>query len=248
MAIYAQKKSKSLEMALLNPTEVTELNLNGSSARKELPAEIAKLTNLKILRLYGCGLTSIAPEIGQLKNLETLDLGGNYLKTLPAEICSLTSLKDLSLKRNELQELPEEIGNLQNLTTLDLSNNKLTSLPLSFYMLKKLVILNLEWNQLSYISGQIKELSSLEILTLSRNNLEFIPDNVWFVPNLYSLNLYKCGAILTFPNNICDVPTCSTKARVAIIDFWHTPASLYKPICPYGDGGIRKGWYFSVKN
>ena len=244
----AQTKSKSLDGALTHPTEVTELNLNGSQARKTLPPEIAKLTNLKVLKLYGCGLDSLPKEIGQLKNLEVLDLGGNYLKKLPAEFCNLTNLKELNLKRNEIELLPDEIGNLKNLTSLDLSYNKLSSLPLSFYMLKKLIILNLDWNQLTYLSGQFIEMSSLEILNIGNNKLEYIPDKIWFAPKLYSLNLYKCGAMLTVPNNICDVPAFSTKARGANIDNWHVPGSFLFPKCPYGEGGIRNGWYIAVSN
>lgn len=238
----AQTKSKSLEGALTHPAEVTELNLNGSHERKALPADIAKLTNLKILKLYGCSLETICPEIGQLKNLEVLDLGGNYLKTLPAEIGNLPKLKELNLKRNGLTELPEEIGNLAGLTNLDLSYNKITSLPLGFYMLKNLVILNLEWNEIKYLSQQVKELSKLELMSLSNNKLESLPDSLWFTPKLYTLNLYKCGAMLSIPKNFCDVPLAfSTVERSVIIDKWHLPGSFIFPSCSYVNG-IRKGW------
>src|SRR6185503_7314949 len=98
--------------------------------------------------------------IGQLKNLEVIDLGGNYLKTLPAGFCNLIKLKELNLKRNEITVLPDEFGNLKNLTGLDLSYNKLATLPLSFFMLKKLIQLNLDWNELTYLFGQFKEMSS----------------------------------------------------------------------------------------
>ena len=237
-----EKKSHNLELALLNPEEITELNLNGSQDYKTLPPEIGKLKNLKILKMYGCGLRAVSPEIGNLKNLEVIDLGGNYLKTLPPEFCNITKLHELNLAGNELENLPEEMGNLQNLVSLDLSKNKLTVLPLSFYMLSRLAVLDLTMNQLQFLSPQSKDLVGLEVLNLSKNNLEYIPDKLWFAPRLYSLNLYKCGAMLSFPKDFCDIPSSEIKPRTALIDTWHAPASMTVPICTFGNNGMRKGW------
>ena len=242
----AQKKFRTLEGALLNPTEATELILSGSQDYKNLSPDIAKLTNLKILKLYGCGITKLTSAIGELKNLEVLDLGGNYLKILPPEICKLTKLRELSLQRNGLAELPDEIGNMVSLGQLDLSNNKLTSLPLSLYMLHYLFYLDLQFNELAYLSPQISMLTNLEVLDLSRNKLDNIPDKLWFTPKLYSLNLYKCGAMLSFPKDICNIPSSSIKPRGANIDSWHMQSGMVLPKCPFGNDGVRNGWYINV--
>jgi hypothetical protein len=72
---------------------------------------------------------AISPEIGNLINLQWLDMGGNNLTSLPAEIGNLVNLQDLSLSENNLSSVLAEIGNLTNLQALGLSDNNLSSLP-----------------------------------------------------------------------------------------------------------------------
>ena len=74
------------------------------------------------------GLTgNLPPQLGNLVNLETLDLRNNPGLTgnLPAELGNLTNLETLRLSNNpELTgNLPPQLGNLVNLETLDLRNN-----------------------------------------------------------------------------------------------------------------------------
>ena len=58
------------------------------------------------LSLYNLGITELPPEIGQLKDLEHLDLSFNQLKTLPATLAQLTNLRRLSIEYNQLTRLP----------------------------------------------------------------------------------------------------------------------------------------------
>jgi leucine-rich repeat protein SHOC2 len=57
-----------------------------------------------------------------------LTLWGNALETVPAEIGQLTQLEGLDLSMNPLSELPKEIVNLINLKTLYLPKLKLSIL------------------------------------------------------------------------------------------------------------------------
>ena len=247
-AAIAQKKYRTLEGALMNPDDATELILSGSQDYKTLPPEMAKLTKLKVLKMYGCGIQKLSPVIGELKNLEVLELGSNYLKSLPPEICKLTKLRELSIMRNELTELPADFGNMASLVQVDLSNNKLVSLPSSFYLLNNLLVLNLQFNELTSISPEIVRLSKLESLDISRNNLAEIPEKIWFTPNLFYLNMYKCGAMLTIPQDICSISSSSVKPRIAYIDTYHVPSSIVMPKCSFAPDGVRYGWYFNFND
>ena len=51
--------------------------------------------------------------IGQLSQLQRLDLGGNQLTALPEAIGQLSQLQRLDLSDNQLTALPEAIGQLQ---------------------------------------------------------------------------------------------------------------------------------------
>jgi internalin A len=74
-------------------------------------------------------LTNLPTEIGQLTNLQSLDLKVNQLTSLPAEIGQLTKLRSLDLSNNQLTGLPAGIGRLSNLQSLNLEGNQLPKLP-----------------------------------------------------------------------------------------------------------------------
>jgi len=87
------------------------------AARKILDAYKNKSTFLK---LVGCNLSSLPPQIGQLTALVELNLTNNQLSSLPPEIYKLTALTHLDLRDNNLSSLQHEIGKLTSLKTLDL--------------------------------------------------------------------------------------------------------------------------------
>jgi hypothetical protein len=113
------------------------------------------LENLRILRLYGAidprEYSSLKPipaskikdlpdTIGQLRNLEELDLGRNGLRTVPPAVASLRNLKRLLLDYNDIHELPAFIGELRNLQELSLLGNCGVSLPRSLSKLHELTV------------------------------------------------------------------------------------------------------------
>ena len=69
-----------------------------------------------VLKLQEFGLTGAVPaEVGRLSALRVLDLQGNQLTSLPAEIGQLASLEGLYINCNELTSVPAEIGQLASL-------------------------------------------------------------------------------------------------------------------------------------
>ncbi|XP_057420987.1 disease resistance protein RPS2-like [Lotus japonicus] len=73
------------------------LDLSYTSIR-DLPPSISNLKELKNFYLRGCDLfMELTPEIGQLKNLEELDLDGTFITYLPEYIGKLINLKRLTL-------------------------------------------------------------------------------------------------------------------------------------------------------
>lgn len=101
---------------------------------EELPADISKLSNLRHLTLY-CGsciqiepglmqmipaeqisLRELPPELGQLHQLETLDISYTAISELPPELEQLQRLRSLSMSGNQLKERPAFLDRMPSLT------------------------------------------------------------------------------------------------------------------------------------
>jgi hypothetical protein len=143
-----------------------------------LPKSIGNLTNLETLDLADNKLTALPDSIGNLTNLKILKLDMNDLKSLPESIGNLTNLKILNLYMNDLKSLPKSIGNLTNLETLDLYANKLKELPESIGNLTNLKTLDLEGNKLRELPESIGNLTNLETLVLYANKLKELPESI----------------------------------------------------------------------
>jgi Leucine-rich repeat (LRR) protein len=154
-----------------------------------LPTEIGQLKNLQWLNLWNNIITALPPEIGQLKTLEELYLSGNNLTELPPEIGQLQNLQEIQLHNNQLIALPREIGKLQNLQKLDLENNVLTILPPEIGKLQNLQKLDLENNVLTILPPEIGQLQNLQELDLRENQLTELPPEIGQLQNLEEISL-----------------------------------------------------------
>ena len=74
---------------------------------------------------------SLPDEIGDLKELVTLDLSYTNIKLLPDSVSNLHNLQFLLLGNSSIEEIPKWIGGLNKLQILTLSNLKIHSLPKS---------------------------------------------------------------------------------------------------------------------
>ena len=141
-----------------------------------IPAEIGNLQNLEVLDLSGNFLTGFIPaELNGLQRLETLWLEDNFLSgAIPPELSALTSLRYLNLGRNNLSGgVPAELGSLSQLQELHLWSNQLTGgIPPKLGNLTQLQRLSLSVNRLSgEIPPELGNLSQLTALWLSSNRL-----------------------------------------------------------------------------
>ncbi|CAK9181595.1 unnamed protein product [Ilex paraguariensis] len=164
-------------------------NLNGT-----IPSSIAKLKNLRELRLSWTNLSGPVPTfITQLTNLYLLDLSFNYLTgSIPPSLSQLTNLLAIRLDRNKLTgEIPDTFGKFTGtVPDLYLSHNQLTgTVPKSLGDLN-FTELDFSRNKLvgdiSFLFGRNK---TIQIVDFSRNMFEFNLSNVKFPASLTSLDL-----------------------------------------------------------
>jgi len=179
-----------------------------SSNKLTLPPEIGNLYNLEHLELYDNNLSSIPPEIGNLYNLQWLHLSGNNLTSVPYEIGNLHNLTSLDLSFNDLTNIPIDICYMNNLQSLWMDGNKLTSLPVEIESLSNLQALQLMHNDLTILPKTIGKLNKLNNLLLNDNKLTGLPNEIGYIgndPNSYP-NLDLAGnQLLSVPREITNV-------------------------------------------
>ncbi|XP_048537170.1 tyrosine-sulfated glycopeptide receptor 1-like [Triticum urartu] len=192
-------------------------NLNGT-----LPDELFKVTSLEHLSLPSNGLEGAINGISKLKNLITLDLGGNGLSgSIPESIGDLKRLEELHLEHNNMSgELPPALSNCTNLVTIDLKSNQFigeltkvnfTSLPNlkvldllynnftgtvpeSIYSCSRLTALRLSHNKFhGQLSERIGNLKSLSFLSLVKNSLTDITRTLQILRSCRSLTTLLIG-------------------------------------------------------
>ena len=117
------------------------------------------MTALQKLISHGSQLTALPSTIGQLKNLQFLDIAANQVSALPSEIGGLSSLNAFDLSANQVAALPAEIGNLQALADLNISSNPIAVLPAQIGGLKALQGLIADHCQIGAIPPEIGDLS-----------------------------------------------------------------------------------------
>ena len=167
-----------------------------------LPASIGNLTNLEELNIRTNSLTVLPVEFGRLTNLRVLNLNDNSLTAIPTEIGDLTNLEDLRLAVNSLTSIPREVGKLTRIKVLNLSLNPLTSsIPVEIGNLTALEDLRLSNSSLLSIPNQIGQLLNLRELYLSQNSLTTIPASIGNLRNLEKLELME-NSLISLPGGI----------------------------------------------
>ncbi len=138
-----------------------------------LPADIARLKNLKVLSVRNWRLDSLLTKITELKKLTCLDLISTGLSHLPIQVCELENLNSLHLAGNRILTLPPQIGKLVKLNILNLRYNGLAELPNEIRELKNLATLDVANNQFVNCPTQLSKLENLASLDFFNNPLSF---------------------------------------------------------------------------
>lgn len=158
--------------------------------------------------LPGCNLTgNIPPEIGDLTELEVLQLNNNNITgELPSELFSLRNLKDLNLQVNKIEgEIPNEIENLTNLEYIRLDDNNIEgSIPQCLTSLTKLKVVQLGGTNISgEIPSEIGNLTDLETLIINETQISgSIPESLTQLKKLNRLFLSFCNLNGNIPSQI----------------------------------------------
>ncbi|XP_044418797.1 tyrosine-sulfated glycopeptide receptor 1-like [Triticum aestivum] len=182
-------------------SKLRELRAGYNNLSGRLPDELFNATSLEYLSFANNGLYGVLDNnrIVNLRNLVTLDLGGNQFSgKIPDYIGQFKRLEEFHLNNNNMSgELPYALSNCTNLVTIDLKSNKLSgelsnvnfsklpnlrtldlwsnnftgTVPESMYSCSNLTALRLANNKLyGHLSSRIGNLKHLSFLSLGKNN------------------------------------------------------------------------------
>jgi len=200
----------------------SKFNRDASPYFHDCISSIGMLSKLQLLDLESSNIRSLPDNIGDLKDLHTLNLNSAiFLKSLPESIGDLKNLHTLRLAHvPNLESLPESIGGLTDLRNLDFDTDKITKLPNSIQNLSKLKVLRLgeniellpEWignlsnleeldvSDKTKLPDSIQNLSKLKVLRLGENT-ELLPEWIGNLSNLEELNIRNCEQIKKLPES-----------------------------------------------
>lgn len=115
----------------------------------------------------------ISRSLGQLEQLEMLDLSGNYLEGgLPLELSSLRRLVFVDVSLNMLSgSVVEAFSGLENVATLNLSSNRFNGTLIDFGVFPNMVEFNISNNSFTgQVNSRICSSSKIKLIDISKNH------------------------------------------------------------------------------
>ncbi|ETX11236.1 serine/threonine protein kinase [Marinomonas ushuaiensis DSM 15871] len=150
---------------LADSLEILDLSNNQLN---ELPDDLYRLINLRIIFCSNNLFTELPKVLGQCQKLEMIGFKSNQIQTVSSESLP-TWTRWLILTDNQITSLPEDFGRLTRVKKLALAGNRLTSLPDSIKQCESLELVRLAANQLTSFPMQILNLPRLAWLAFSGN-------------------------------------------------------------------------------
>jgi len=127
----------------------------------------------------------------------------NKLEILPSSIGNLSNVQTLNINNNNLSEVEFDCENMTSLKEISLCNNPLLQVPLTFKCLENLTTMYLNKCKWLLLSDDISLFIHLKALYLDENNLESLPDGIQSL-NLSVLSLKK-NKFQKFPLQILSI-------------------------------------------
>lgn len=159
-------KNSKYKMSIVDPIYS---NLNYHNCGDTILLNIGDLQDIEYLDISNPLISTFPDNFKKLSRLKILRVMDNFtIKKIPSSICELKNLEILSLARCSLiKELPQGIGQIKSLSFLDLSGcYNLKSLPEEIGELKNLEYLYLSRSSISKLPKSIGGLKSLKFISL----------------------------------------------------------------------------------
>jgi len=212
--------------------EALEKLLVYANQLKELPAKLPP--NISELNLFNNKLKKLPPTIGELTELEEVNLAANKLMmTTDAMFASwskvtvlnmydnnlvrfgslapLTALQELRLNGNNLEEMPA-LGTHKSLTIIEIHKNRIAAIPDDYFdATPALERLSVWGNMLSALSPSLCRCSKLVGIQAQDNKIDSLPSGSW--PATLETLFLQQNPLTTLP---AELKACNALKRVNV--------------------------------
>ncbi|KAI9786111.1 MAG: hypothetical protein M1839_007521 [Geoglossum umbratile] len=157
---------------------IRDLKLANNDLSGELRSEIGDLTNLESLDVHGNRIVSLPETLGNLTRLRILNVAENLIISLPFEALSRLPLTELIATKNNISGalMPTNIDTLATLQVLSVANNALTCLSASGNLILPAIRqVNIMGNRISYLP-EVSSWTQLMTLAAEDNNISEVPE------------------------------------------------------------------------
>jgi Leucine-rich repeat (LRR) protein len=174
---------KELAAEMQQFKNLQSLDLRNSNWVRELPEWLGDFPNLQVLMLSEMSFKELPASIAKLTNLHTLDLGFNMDLVRGMEhVYKLTNLKKLTLDCNV--PLSDDFKNLVNLEDLMINGVDNTENIEAVYNLPNLKKLEILGKELTILKSGISKLKKLVSLNLTVVHVNDLPEDIIYLPLL----------------------------------------------------------------
>ena len=170
-----------------------ELRLANNALDGVLTPQVGNLEELEVLDISNNSITALPPNINENTKLRVLDVAGNKMSSLPFELLVSLPLIEIHAARNRLDGVlfPTDVPGLLDLKFLDVANNALTLIVGSGGLeLPSLQSFNVTENRLTQMPEMLGW-TELLTLTMAGNRLASLPESIIALKRLKSIDFSR---------------------------------------------------------
>lgn len=150
---------------------------------REFPEAVFQYEDVEVLDMSFNELTTLPADIARLPNLRIAFFSHNDLTEVPTALAGCEQLEMVGLKSCNISSLPDGAFPA-SIRGIILTDNKLTELPGSIGRYEQLQKLMLTGNQLTELPRELAACQNLELLRVAANGLTASPDRLSGLPKL----------------------------------------------------------------